>query len=182
MIEHRQQLRMLLAKVGTVDWTDTAQVREYHRLYSRLPRSKDVASKWYQKNKKQLCEKRRKYYYAHKKQTLARDILNRFKNPAKYLLKSAYARAKKFDYAFTIVEQDIRNVWPSNNLCPVFNVPMILKTKYAPSLDRLDNQKGYIPGNIGVLSKYANRMKSTATVAQLKALVAYVERGLQCSS
>ena len=44
-----------------------------------------------------------------------------------------------------------------------------------PSLDRIDNSKGYVPGNIAVISMRANMIKNNATLAELKAIVAYIE-------
>jgi len=45
----------------------------------------------------------------------------------------------------------------------------------SPSLDRIDNSKGYVPGNIAVISMRANMIKNNATLAELKAIVAYME-------
>lgn len=51
--------------------------------------------------------------------------------------------------------------------CPVFNCEMTKGTPYAPTLDRVDASKGYIKGNVQVISWKANTMKSDATQEEL---------------
>lgn len=41
------------------------------------------------------------------------------------------------------------------------------------SLDRIDNNKGYIAGNVTVVSLRANYLKKDATVSELRALADY---------
>jgi hypothetical protein len=45
----------------------------------------------------------------------------------------------------------------------------------SPSLDRIDNTKGYVPGNVWVISWRANDLKRNATLEELKLLVAALE-------
>jgi hypothetical protein len=43
------------------------------------------------------------------------------------------------------------------------------------SLDRVDNTKGYIPGNVRVISRKANLMKSSLTLDVLEKLIKYIK-------
>jgi hypothetical protein len=74
---------------------------------------------------------------------------------------------------FNIEESDI--IVP--DLCPVLGKPLI-KTgdgdrNWIPSLDRLDNTKGYIKGNVNVISWRANRLKYDATSDEIRMLYEY---------
>jgi hypothetical protein len=79
------------------------------------------------------------------------------------LFNRAKARAKKWNLDFNITIEDI--VIPT--ICPILEIPIIPGTKRnyhnTPSLDRIDNNKGYIKENIRVISMLANSMKNAAT-------------------
>lgn len=86
-------------------------------------------------------------------------------NPKKKLLKSSKANAKIGGLEHTITVEDI--VIPE--VCPYLGIKLSTKIgdPLVISLDRIDSSKGYIPGNIQVISKLANQMKSNATKEQL---------------
>ena len=64
--------------------------------------------------------------------------------------------------------------------CPVLGIDLKCSDKEywdaSPSIDRLDSSKGYTPSNIWIISARANRIKSDATLVELKMLVAALER------
>ena len=90
------------------------------------------------------------------------------------LVRRARKRAKDRGTQFSITEHDI--VIPK--ICPIIGIP-IFKGKgkicaNSPSLDEIIPGKGYIPGNIQVISMKANSMKSNATVGELKLFARWV--------
>lgn len=85
----------------------------------------------------------------------------------RYMYTRAKNRAAKKGLDFDIDLEDI--VIPE--ICPLLEVPIVLGREddyeYSPSLDRIDNSKGYIKGNIWVISKKANSMKNSASYEEL---------------
>lgn len=92
---------------------------------------------------------------------------SRIRNFVHAMWKAAKDRADKKGLEFNIEESDI--LIPT--VCPLLNIPIEFGTKEdynsSPSLDRIDNTKGYIKGNIWVISKKANTMKNSATLKEL---------------
>lgn len=82
---------------------------------------------------------------------------------------TAKQRAGKANLEFTIKTSDI--LIPTH--CPFLGVPITNtfgkgRQQTNASLDRIDSSKGYVPGNIQVISDLANRMKQDATPRQLQ--------------
>ena len=126
---------------------------------------------YYQKNKEYYQNLNKQFFdnnpdYHHK--------WNRRK-PENRLLISAKKRAKEKGLEFNLELSDI--TIPS--LCPVFKVPMVIKTDTAPSLDRIDSSKGYIKGNIKIISKRANVIKSNGTIEEHQAIIEYMTNELR---
>ena len=85
---------------------------------------------------------------------------------------AAKARASVSGIDFTIEVYDL--AIPEE--CPILRVPLEKGTRYAPSLDRIDSSKGYIRDNIWVISKLANRIKTDATLEELKGFAEWVQK------
>lgn len=109
---------------------------------------------------KQLREGFREKVYYEKRNSNIRNLKH-------CIWKRAKQRAEKHNMDFNITEEDI--IIPE--VCPILEVPLIYGIKgnyeYSPSLDRIDNNKGYIKGNIQVVSKKANSMKNSASLEEL---------------
>ncbi len=97
------------------------------------------------------------------------------KNPRKYMLYSARRRAKEDGCECTITEEDIKIPFA----CPLLNIPIFKSENFgapsSPSLDRINPNGGYVPGNVWVISHRANNIKSNATLEELKLIVAGLE-------
>ena len=98
----------------------------------------------------------------------------RYSHRPKYLYYFARDRAKNKGIEFTITESDI--VIPER--CPILGIPLQAGagTRHdSPSLDRIDNSKGYIPGNVAVISFAANTFKGEMTVEHVEQLLIYMK-------
>jgi hypothetical protein len=107
------------------------------------------------------------YYTNHEENKIKRKMQSkkfREENPIQRLFYGAKNRAKEFNLDFNIEPEDL--FLPE--ICPVFKTKFKSKTSYAMSLDRIDPSKGYVKGNIQIISKKANTMKSNATKEELK--------------
>ena len=78
----------------------------------------------------------------------------------------AKERAKKKNMDFNLVKKDIH--FPE--VCPVFNIKLEhgrKDWKNSPTIDRIDNTKGYLIDNCIVVSCLANTIKNSATPKQI---------------
>lgn len=125
--------------------------RHYHREYH---------TEWRRKNREKVN---------------ANSIKNSDANPASSILKNAKNRAATKGLAFDLEIEDI--VIPE--LCPVFGIPMEKRTRFAPSIDRIDSSKGYVKGNILIMSRLANTMKNDATPEEQRKFAEWVLKQLK---
>jgi hypothetical protein len=98
--------------------------------------------------------------------------------PAWRMHQRAKIRAKESGLEFTIDVSDVQ----IPEICPVLGIYMNMNSgrsgafKNSPSLDRIDNNKGYIKGNVQVISQLANAMKGAASKDELIKFAEWVFR------
>ena len=120
-----------------------------------------------------LIEKQREAgrVYYHKNQPAIRKRIreHRINNVALALWKSAKYRAQYKRIDFSI---DVSDLEPLPEFCPALGIKLTIPEKYptktAYSLDRIDNSKGYVKGNIVIVSFFANSIKRDALPEELK--------------
>jgi len=103
------------------------------------------------------------------------------------MVQKARERAKEKNVPFDIDLDYIRSMVGENaehaSHCPVFGIPLAWSQQRnngygplpnSPSLDRIDPSKGYVKGNVWVISCRANAIKNDATHEELKRVTAAV--------
>lgn len=91
------------------------------------------------------------------------------------MLRLAKRRARRRNIFFDLSYEDIK----IPNECPILNMPFEVggdRWYNSPSLDRIDNRRGYEPDNIIVVSMMANSIKNQATPKQIKKVGDYYEK------
>jgi hypothetical protein len=87
---------------------------------------------------------------------------------------NAKTRAKTKNLPFNLTVDDV-NIPP---ICPVLGIPLIRSKRgfaaNSPSLDRIKPDKGYVKGNVQVISFKANRIKNDATIEEMEKVLAYM--------
>lgn len=147
-------------------------------IESPQPTKKEKYAAWYAANRSAQLERMRVWREANRDtqnvMTSVRNTATRNANPAQAMVIASRTRAKTKGMAHTITAADV--IIP--DLCPMLGIPLALSvgapSNSSPSLDRIDSSKGYIPGNVWVLSHKANSMKRDATREELLTFAYYI--------
>lgn len=99
------------------------------------------------------------------------------------LIRQARYRAKKKNLEFSISVDDL---FPIPEYCPVLGIKLervkgtiALNGSSSPSLDRIDNSKGYTKDNICIMSMRANHMKRDMSFEEVEKLYLFMKERLQ---
>jgi len=97
----------------------------------------------------------------------------------KKLLSHIKSSAKRRNLDFNLTEAYLMDLsFPL--ICPILDVPICYDRSkglrdFGPSIDRIDNDLGYVQGNISVISVRANRAKNNLSEKELKQFSLYYQ-------
>ncbi len=144
--------------------------RAKKRATARVRYHKDLAA-----NREYQAAYKRATYPRLREKILEQNKSRHAADPRRQMVQAAKRRALRDGLQFSLTIEDLQ----MPECCPVFGTPFETGQKVArptsPSLDRLDNTKGYVPGNVWIISRRANVLKSDATIEELKTLVTALE-------
>lgn len=148
------------------------KVREYYRRYrERRTESVIEASRkyWNSERGRNVHEKHRRKIWSDPSLRMTR------------IVKAAFVRAIRNDIAF---DQCLLEILPANPpmICACCGVgfnynedPSRTRQRTSPSIDRVDNEKGYVVGNVQIICWGCNEDKSHLTVERMEQFIAYIK-------
>ena len=91
--------------------------------------------------------------------------------------RGAKGRARKNNIPFNVSVEYLKDIFPADHLCPVFNCQMSFcnSDKWrSASIDRIDPEIGYVEGNVQWISVKANTIKNNAHPYELLRLANFM--------
>ena len=131
--------------------------------------SRAASRRYHQRNREKRNAANRIWLANNKERNEAIKLAWRNRNKNHIMLYGAKQRAKRDGLECTITLADI--IMPP--ACPLLGIPLAYGQRRggavngSPTLDRIDNSKGYVPGNVWVISYRANKIKNDATLEEL---------------
>ena len=162
------------------------RINSYNYYHRDPEKARAKARRWYSKNAEKAKAHTQKWRENNKDKVKAnKDAWVQIpENRVRNALTQAKRRAKNkgIDFSISIVD-----LLPLPEVCPIFGTPINYSgTKQKGfvddcySIDRIDATKGYIPGNVRIISWRANRLKSDASLQELELIIKYVRKNLPC--
>lgn len=145
----------------------------YHKHKERL---KKENAAYYQDNKIKVSSRCKEYRLKNKHRYAELSLRRLHKdmkdNPSQLIYRRTKSRAKIKGIEFDLEPQDI--IIPE--FCPVLGIKLEFGNRMtAPSIDRFDTDKGYVKGNIYIISGRANMIKNCGTLQEHEAIVQWMK-------
>lgn len=140
-------------------------------------RVKHHSDKWRKENPDRAKEVGRNQYYKHRDRNLKKAKQDYYQRKAgdqlKFMFERTKHKAKARGYEWLITMDDLT----IPDFCCYLNIPLDSRDRdHQPSIDRIDNGKGYVAGNVVVCSWRANRLKKEMTLDELEMIASALRR------
>lgn len=143
----------------------------------------DKAAKWKRENADKHAAANKEWTQRNPLAARRTQLRAKARNPKTYWASSAFqaarTRAANRNVPFTITREYLLSI--VTDTCPVFNTPFnfigngrIVPT--SPSVDRIVPDKGYVPGNVVVISQRANGIKQNANAQEIRKVADWLQR------
>jgi len=160
------------------------RIAAQYKAYREANKEKIAGQKkaYYEANKEKLAAQQKAYREANKEKLSAQEKAYREANKEKYMLHTVRKRAKENNIPFNLTEDYLKSIYPSDMICPVLGFEMSVGvdengwTDTSPSLDRIIPEKGYVQGNVVVVSMRANSIKTNATPEEIRKVADFYEK------
>lgn len=150
------------------------------------------SKKWRNNNRDTI-----KQYYINNKDHMKQNMMMRYRQlktdePWVIMYKAIKQRAKSKKMDFDLTPEYIKSIW--SDTCPVLGIPLysaIFESgqsrekckakpmKNSPTMDRIDSNKGYIQGNVCIMSYRANMIKNCGTLEEHRKIVDFFKNYMQ---
>ena len=152
--------------------------KQYYQ--NNTEKENERSKQYYQNNTEKVRETYKQWYQNNFEKQNERKKQYRQNNPEKVMLVDSIRRAKKKGLEHNIELEDIQ----IPEYCPVLGIKLEVNSgkgygkaqPNSPSLDRVDNSRGYTKDNIRVISYRANMLKNNATQEELEKVLDYMKR------
>ena len=149
---------------------------EFERESREVKRSKKLERKCYCSLK---CSGKKNNKHLHKYGKLNKDYLNASNRLDEYSpFRPFLSRTKKrTQHENNLTLEYLKELWDENHVCCISGIELKpykwnqKLTPYTPSLDRIDNTKGYVKGNVRYTTVMANYMRNTFTDTETKKFI-----------
>jgi hypothetical protein len=148
----------------------TAERRKKYREENKEA-LREWKKKYYKENIEVIRERNKKYHEENREAINERAKKYRKENYDlnsdkffQFRLNGVKGRAKSGGKEFNLDAEYLRTIYPEDGKCPALGIKFELeKRDNTPSLDRIDNSRGYVKGNVQWVSLKANCIMNNAT-------------------
>lgn len=159
------------------------EIREYNRKWKQkwYAENKDKEEFKMMKNSYQIDYRNNKTEEQKEKEKARAKALREetwYENQTRHIVYNARKRAKDSGIEFNLTKDDIT----IPELCPILKIPLFMgkgkRCENSPSIDRIDNSKGYTKGNVRIISARANAFKNNLTIEEVERILLYMKKEL----